>query len=262
MRPEFEYYMAALDRWPFYAGVDLSLEEDAPLEGFEHRVHVRLELNHPTADGLCSAEEEALIYAIEQEILSHVSPEEMRLVAEVTHRNARTLVFYCSTAPDEEQGIYKALASVDTHTTKVLDEMDKDWSEYKDVLFPAPNFMHQINDRKVLREFERCGDDCSEVHSIEPLFVQLDENGAQRLASELKEAGFDVKDLAEVGLNGQREWQVTGQVRSPLALSILDDFRQVWLDLADRSGGRYNGWSAEVMPVGGNGSLDADLSAD
>ena len=38
---------------------------------------------------------------------------------------------------------------------------------------------------------------------------------------------------------------------SPLGLAVLDEFRPRWLDLASGAGGRYEGWSAELIPVSG-----------
>ncbi len=129
---------------------------------------------------------------------------------------------------------------------------DPSWEEYRTILYPSDNFLHQIKDRRILKEFEKRGDDCCEVHSIEPRFVGLSQDGASGLAKALEERGFGVKGIDEVGANGNREFNVTGVALSPLALPILDDFRGVWIYLADSNGGRYDGWSAEVVPVDGH----------
>ncbi|MCA9320117.1 MAG: DUF695 domain-containing protein [Planctomycetes bacterium] len=263
MRPTFEYYMAKLDDWPFEVRVDLSLMESAPDAAMPIRWHIRLELNHPTVDGLCTAEEQALLLAIQEEIQAALTDDACQLVAVVTHRNARTMVVYSSEAPEEGHPVLKALSRVETHETRVIHEEDASWTEYRDFLYPNASLLHQIKDRRVLREFERNGDDCSEVHCIEPRFVGLNEDGAHDLAKSLAKAGFGVKAVDEIGANGEREWQVTAAAQSPLALSILDDFRQKWIDMAEQAGGRYDGWSAEVVPVTGsnnNHGVDGHLA--
>ncbi len=263
MRSSLEYYMARLDDWPFEVGVDLEWIDKAPVPGLPERWHVRLELNHPTENGLCTAEEQALLLAIQEELLAAMKDGECVFVAAVTHRKARTLVFYASEEPTEQHPVIQALGGVKTHLSSVRHANDPQWVEYKDALYPNESFIHQIKDRRLLREFEAQGDDCSEVHSIEPRFVGLSEDGAKLLSKSLETAGFGVKAVDEVGQNGQREWQVTGVAESPLALSILDDFRRLWLNMAAEAGGRYDGWSAEVVPVTGrnnNTGCDGHLS--
>lgn len=263
MRSTFEFYMAKLDGWPFEVGVDLAAHDDERCAKMPYRWHLRFELNHPNEDGLASAEEEALLLAIQEEIEAALPEEGCRFVAAVTHRNAHTLVIYSNRLPEDGHPILKALEGIETHTTRVLHEEDASWDEYQDVLYPSAAFLHQIKDRRILREFERQGDDCGEVHSIEPRFVGLDKDGADRLAAALQERGFGIKGIDEVGQNGQCEWQVTAAAESPLALPILDDFRQTWMTLAEEAGGRYDGWSAELIPVTGannNTGCDGHLS--
>lgn len=252
MTMKLESYLSSLDGWPFEVQVDLAARERAPVAELPHRLHLRLELNHPTEVGLASAEEAALLSVIQEELLARVSASEAVLVAAVTHRKARTLVFYCAMGADTDgHPIQAAIDVVETHKTSLQSEQDPEWAEYLNVLYPDDNFLHQIKDRRVLKEFELRGDDCGEVHSIEPRFVGLTAEGAKGLASDLEKLGFDVKDMNESGLNGSREWIVTGIARSPLALPILDDFRANWINLARNAGGRYDGWSAEVVPVDG-----------
>ena len=105
MSQNLEYYVAQLDHWPFEVGVDLNLNSSERRNDLPFRAHIRLELNHPTDDGLCTAEEEALLVAVQEEIISGLAPEDHCLVAAVTHRNARTLVLYLREEPNESSPI-------------------------------------------------------------------------------------------------------------------------------------------------------------
>ncbi|MFT7619820.1 MAG: regulator of RNase E activity RraB [Planctomycetota bacterium] len=249
MSRNLEYYVAQLDHWPFEVGVDLNLDVSNCKKELPFRAHIRLELNHPTDDGLCTVEEEALLVAVQEEILSELDAKDNCFVASVTHRNARTLVFYMRQAPDSSAPINEAMEKIQTHKSHVMWEDDADWTEYSDVLMPSENFRHQIKDRSVLREFERRGDDCSELHNIEPRFAVSDAKSADALAEALRESGFGVKEIVQSENNGNSGWQLTGLAQSPLALAVLDEFRPVWLNLADKVGAEYAGWSAEVMPI-------------
>ncbi len=250
MRPYFEYYTANLDRWPIELGVDLALIEKAPIAGLTHRVHLRLNLNHPTADGLCCQEESALLLAVEEEILSSLPKDSFCYVAHVTHRGRRTIILYMDGMPQPGQPLLDAVERVETHTTLLQFEEDPEWKEYLEYLYPNEGFRHQIKDRRVLKEFERRGDDPARNHSIEPVFSGLDEQGALELRKALESVGFMVGDVANVSNNGVTSWRVIGKVKSPLALSILDDYREIWMALAKEQGGHYDGWSAEVLPIG------------
>jgi uncharacterized protein DUF695/regulator of ribonuclease activity B len=248
MRPNFEYYMGKLDDWPFEVGVDLSLRERAPIAEKPYRIHVRFELNGASSDGLSTKEEDALLALIEDEVIATLDPEIYAFVSEVTHRKARTLVFYSSQRPEEDPTIQKALDLIETHTTKVIGEEDPEWTEYTEVLYPCEEMMHQIQDKRVLRQFERQGDDSAEVRAIEPRFIGLNEANAKTLAENLRGQGYGIGEIAD---SGSGTWSVTAQVQSPLALAILDDFRHTWLELARQHEGTYQGWSAEVVPVSG-----------
>lgn len=250
MRPYFEYYTANLDRWPIEVGVDLTLHESAPIEGLQYRAHLRFNLNHPTADGLCCQEEAALLFAVEEEVLASLKEGSFSYAALVTHRERRTMILYLREEPSEGHPILKAVKRVETHTSLLQMESDPEWQEYKEFLYPDEGFRHQIKDRRVLQEFERRGDDPARLHSLEPVFTGLDEESALTLRQALEAVGFMVGDVSDVSQNGVANWSVVGKVKSPLALSILDDYRGIWMDLAAQHGGHYDGWSAEVLPVG------------
>jgi hypothetical protein len=251
MRPHFDYYIASLDRWPFHVGVNLELKEKAPLKALPWRAHVRIDLNHPTADGLCTQGEEAQLYDVEDAILSRLRAGEHCFVSQVTHRSRRTMVVYVKEQPKDGDPLYDALAAIATHTAQMIECVhDPEWTEYREVLYPLPNFEHQIRDKKKLAHFEREGDDCAQLHAIEPTFIVKEPAGAEKLAAELKNAGFHVKGVTKVAEKGVKGWRVTAQVESPLALAILDDFRETWLELATKAGADYEGWNAELVPVG------------
>lgn len=251
MNCNFERYMASLDGMPFEVEVDLSLHDRAPIAGLEYRLHIRLELNHPSADGLSSKEEDALLAAVEEEILDTLPAEDYVLAARVTHRSARTLVVFARKPPEEGDAVHQALDRFDTHRTRVQHANDPEWTEYLEVLYPSQELLHQIHDRRVLKEFERRGDDCSALHVIEPRFVGLSKAQAEALAEGLRARGFGVKTIEESAGADGKGWSVTGEARTPLGLAILDDFRHAWIELAGAHGGSYKGWSAELVPVSG-----------
>lgn len=250
MRPFFEYYVANLDRWPLEVGVDLTLHDKAPIEGMKYRAHFRLTLNHPTPDGLACQEESALLLAIEEEVLAALQPGSFCFVANVTHRERRTIVLYLDAEPAPGHPILEAIQRVETHKTLFQFEVDPDWEEYLGFLYPSEAFRHQIKDRRILKEFEKRGDDPARTHSLEPAFSGFDEEAAKGFSTALEQAGFVVGEVSDISINGVANWRVVGAVKSPLALSILDDHRGVWMKLAEDHGGRYEGWSAEVLPIG------------
>ncbi len=263
MSRNLEYYVAQLDQWPFEVGVNLGLEPSAQKSELPFRAHIRLELNHPTDDGLCTKEEEALLLAVQEEILATLSPENHCFVASVTHRNARTLVVYLRDEPDENAEINKVMEKVETHASKVMWESDPEWAEYTDHLFPSENFLHQIKDRRLLKEFDRRGDDCSEIHNIEPRFMMKSKEAAEALSSSLAESGFAVKEINKLEGDDSFSWCLIASAQSPLALAVLDEFRPIWIELATKADAKFDGWSAEVVPLDGghdNTGCDGHLS--
>ena len=256
----FDYYLASLDQMPFHVGVDMQLRDQTPQPDLPYRAHIRLELNHPTVDGLATLEEVALLREVEQQILGVLPAESFKLVAHVTHRSARTMIVYMRDEPIDDSDIVKSiLGATESHAIRVIYEVDPEWTEYRDVLYPSERFEHQIRDRHVLDRFEKEGDDCARNHEIEPRFSGLEQEAAEKLKADLEEKGFKVLEVKEVGLNGNREWQVMAQAISPLALAILDDFRECWIALARKHGGHFDGWSADVMPFETGAAADFDI---
>lgn len=254
MRPHFDYYIGSLDRWPFHCGVNLSLKDAAPLEGLVWRAHVRIDLNHPTADGLATNDEEAELYNVEEQILARLAGDEHCFVSQVTHRNRRTMVIYLKTEAKEGHPLVQGIASVTTHKAAMIECVnDPDWSEYLEFLYPQPNFEHQIRDRKTLKVMEERGDDCSRLHNITAEFWASDPAIAEKLAAEMKQLGFPVASIVKAEGADKGGWRITGIVKSPLAIAIIDDFREKWLALAESTGARYDGWRAEIVPVESDG---------
>lgn len=245
MTNDFACYLAALDGWPFEVAVDLALADRAPLAGLPWRAHVRMELARPTPDGLCAPEERDDLGREEAAILALLQDDGCALVARVTHRGARTLVFHCRDCAPEVEEKVRVLTRHRRPRWQLVH--DPEWTEFRSVLLPSREMLHQIEDRRVIREYEASGGDPSASHRIAARFRGEGDPASSTLVEALREKGFVVRvlDLAD-----PESWLVA-EADSPLFPALLDDFRHTWIQLALEHGAVYVGWSARPSGTSG-----------
>lgn len=168
-------------------------------------------------------------------------------VASFMYDCQRMEYFYLRSGINVEAGIQQfyaeQLSAYENHTN--VDE-DKDWSLYREFLFPTDEILHYMYDQKVVMHLEEEGDDMTTPRRVDHWILFDKENDAERFAKEAEKQGFEVEGVSE-----------TEHEDTALQLQVfredkidLDDIFPVTAglrDLAQKFEGDYDGWETFVV---------------
>jgi regulator of RNase E activity RraB len=226
--------------------LDLDPPPSEVVEALPFVLCVRVFLRSPGSHGLTTDEEFETLSAVEDDLES-VSSEQLsgRYVGRYTHDGKRTFFVY---VPSEETN-YSALTSrLESRGYKpdAWIEPDAEWQKYHGWLYPTPEELQTIEDRRTLEALAERGDDHSIPRDVDHwIYFQSLADRASFL-NDVQGEGFAVRsqwDDAEVagrpfGVQVYRRQTVDFDT---IAWTVRDLFRR-----AERHSGDYDGWETSV----------------
>jgi len=226
--------------------VDLDPPPPAVVEALPFVLSVRILLRSPGSHGLMTDAEFETLSALEDD-LEAITAEQLRgrYVGRYTHDGKRTFVVY---VPSEDTAHAALTGHFETrgYKTEAWIEADANWQKYHGWLYPIPEEMQTIEDRRALEALAERGD----VHSI-PRDVDhwiYFESAADR-------ASF-LNDVLGEGFTVRSQWDDDEVAGRPfgvqvfrhqivdfdtLAWTVRDLFRR-----AERHSGDYDGWETSI----------------
>ena len=119
-----------------------------------------LHFNAARADGLSSEDEAADLLRIEDQLVPTIKLEcQAQLVGRITGAGRREFYFYSAAESSLESIARTTMASFPAYRFDIGEQNDPSWGHYLDVLYPTPREMMSIQNRRVLDQLEKNGDD-------------------------------------------------------------------------------------------------------
>ncbi len=207
---------------------------------------VRVLLRSPGSHGLTTDEEFETLSALEGD-LEAVVKEQLRgrYVGRYTHDGRRTFVVYVP-SEDTDHSVLTGQLETRGYNVEAWIEADAKWQKYNGWLYPIPEELQTIEDRRTLEALAERGDDHSIPRDVDHwIYFESGTDRASFLDDVLGE-GFAVRsqwDNAEVagrpfGVQVFRHQTVDFDT---LAWTVRDLFRR-----AERHSGDYDGWETSV----------------
>lgn len=242
MSDDWDFYALLVDSQPASICLDLGLARNAPIEGQPYLAYVRVQMRHPRPDGLSSSEEWEDLAAVEDSLTDVFAVSRNTTYAgRNTSSGNRDFYFYTSDPVPFAECVRTAMASHADYRFELGDRLDRNWDTYFDFLYPSPDDLQRILNRRVVGNLADHGDNHSEPRPVDHFAYLPDAAAATSLRDYLREKGFSVDepriDRGTVAVHFKR----TDRPED------IDDFVIPIARRIQELGGDYDGWGCEVV---------------
>lgn len=245
------------ERWDFYffdnqgkaasAFIDLGIARDVPLPDYPVSACLYLDMATPRPDGLSSNEEYDALIEVEDTI-AELSDQVALYVGRVTSEGRRDFYFYVSDAGRWEADVRQLMERFPRYHYRTASRQDPDWDVYSNHLYPDEEQRHSISNRQVCESLERHGDPLTDARDIDHWTYFPDATIRDEFIRQASAMGYQLRGAwGPDEDNGDYAAQL---YRSDVpAFDQIDDATHPLVRLAERLGGRYDGWECMVLKV-------------
>lgn len=245
MSDDWDFYLLRVDDQPASIFVDLGIVRDVPIRTHPHMAYLRIVMRQPRPDGLSSSEEFESLVALEDQVLPKIQQAAGAIfVGRNTTAGNRDFLFYATDAARFEAAAQSAMQLFPAYTYETGSREDAEWTVYRDFLYPAPDDMQRIQNRRVVTNLEQNGDDPSKPREIDHWVYASDRTKQQAIISYVLSEGFRLINAA-TSPDEQGNYSVNfGRSDAPADIDaiVLPLFQRV-----TELGGEYDGWGCTIQ---------------
>jgi hypothetical protein len=240
MVEDWDSYLLRVDDKPASIYLNLGLARDAPLISQPNMTYVRVVMRQPRPDGLSSQEEFEALIELEDQLTERLRQRGDTFAGRNTSDGNRDFYFYTSDPRGFEQFAVAVMEDHGDYPFEVGGRPDPDWDVYRAFLYPSPDDLQRILNRRVTTALAENGDNPSKPRSIDHFAYLPSVAAAERLRNFLRDEGFDVDepriDEGSVVVTFKRSDtpEHIDEVVLPIARRVAD------------LGGDYDGWGCET----------------
>lgn len=225
--------------------VDLEAAQALADRGMTHRVTCVMSIGVNPDNGFPDREELDMIHTLEETL----APEGQDLGrVHVGHRIEGTtcrIHLYTASPAETVRAVQQAVENLGRDASvEAADEPD--WETYGKELFPSPDQMQRINNRRVIEALREAGDTLEKDREVDHWLYFAEEAQRDKVAEFLIKQGFKIVDRSEstenelpFGLNVSRIDSVEIEAIDMLTIKLKR--------LAQAAGGDYDGWETIVV---------------
>lgn len=244
MSDNWDFYSLRVDDQPASIFLDLGIARDTPIRTHPLMAYLRLAMRQPRPDGLSSQEEYDTLMAIEDQVIPQIEQAAAIFVGRNTTAGNRDFLFYTADAARFETAAAAAMKLFPAYTFETGSQEDPDWRVYRDFLYPAPDDIQRIQNRRVVINLQQNGDDPAKPRPIDHMFYAPDRAKQQACIAHVLAEGFTLVSAATTP-NEQGLYSVEFQ-----RTDAPEDIDAVVIPLANRLaelGGDYDGWGCAIL---------------
>lgn len=242
MSDDWDFYQLLVDSEPASIYLDLGLAADAPNKNQPHMAYVRVVMRQPRPDGLSSNEEFEDLIGIEDSLTEGFSSSKpVTYVGRNTSSGNRDFYFYTTDAVLFEASAKTAMAHHPQYQFEIGSRPDPDWETYFSFLYPSPDDLQHILNRRVTDQLASHGDNSSEPRVIEHFAYMPNADATGELRAFLAGQEFSVDEPKFDGTSTMLSFKRSDRP---------DNIDNVVIPIARRIrelGGEYDGWGCTVV---------------
>lgn len=242
---EWETYFADIDGRVASIGVDMSAARELADLDAPNLLKVQYVLRQADEDGLPTLGEEEIIADLRDELINWIGALNGRCVGEVSGNGLHSWFFYVPCGWNEVATLLHRIAlrkQVALGAEMMADAMHR---VYHEALLPTAEELRRTRNIEQLADMAALGDDASRERPVEHTVLMDNSVQAHAFAEWARRNGFMVSSLLPPP-NGEGLHQIIFRRNMPLHAELLDSDTHLIAEEAQRLGGIYDGWRAEV----------------
>lgn len=245
MSDDWDFYILQVDDQPASILVDLGIVRDAPIRTHPHLGYLRLVMRQPRPDGLSSQDEFETLMAIGDQVIPQITGAASAIfVGRNTTAGNRDFLFYVSDVSAFEAAATSAMKLFPAYTFEVGSREDAEWTVYRNFLYPAPDDMQRIQNRRVVINLEQNGDDPTRPREIDHWVYAPDRTKQQAIITHILSEGFA---LINAATTPDEQGNYSINFKRTDAPSNIDDVTLPLFQRVTELGGDYDGWGCTIQ---------------
>lgn len=247
MESDWDFYLCEVESRQASIFLDLGYRDHAPLAAAEELIWVRVPMRFPRPDGLSSKEELSDLCRVEDVLCqaADTADSAFHYVGRATWDGNRDFYFY-GPHRDIETGFAQAIQSLKHYCCEIGGRDDPDWQAYFHFLFPGPREYQTIQNGRVVRHLEECGDQLTTAREVQHWVYFVADEHRRLFIKRLPRTGCVVADEHDEGPEDTR-YVVSVVKRHAVDVDTVNDEVLRLFDLAGDCRGCYDGWETSVV---------------
>lgn len=248
MEGDWDFYFCRVNDALASISVDLDARRSAPDASLPYLFWVFIDMRSPRPDGLSSSEEAPQLNEIEDAVGEALDAAGARFVGRITSGGRRELYAYAASAEGLEDAVVAAMAPYPDYSYRAGDQPDGSWSQYLDLLHPAPADLQKIQNRRVIAALVDHGDPLTVPRPVRHWAYFGSAEQRKTFVDRITGDGFVVsQDDLNDGAPGERPFGVSAERVDPVTEESIDRVVLGLIAIAGECGGEYDGWEAQVI---------------
>lgn len=244
---EWEFYFSNVNDKLGSIFVDLGLRKVAPLTDKPNVVWVSIKMNNPGEDGLSSQEESAILGEIEDTLVDKVTSRHNSIyVGRLTSAGNRDLYFYFGDTTLYDKTISEIMVAYPKYQFDYGAKEDNEWGGYFDFLYPLPQQIQSIQNRRVIDQLEKGGDNFTKSREVFHWIYFKTDSDREKFLEKIKNDNFTIVDKGCDKSWGEFSYSLQIKRVDKVDQSSVDDYVIYLWKLADEIGGNYDGWETSI----------------
>jgi uncharacterized protein (TIGR01619 family) len=244
---EWEFYFSNVDNKLGSLFVDLGLHKIAPIADKPNLVWISIKMNNPREDGLSSQEESEMLFKIEDILVEKITSKHNSIfVGRLTSAGNRDLYFYFSDATLYDKTIPDIMVTFPKYQYDFGIKEDKEWSAYFNFLYPLPQQMQSIQNRRVIEQLKKNGDSLTKEREVFHWIYFKTEEDREKYLDKIKNDNFTVVNKSSDKSSGEYCYRLEIKRIDKVDLNSVDEYVIYLWRLANETNGEYDGWETSI----------------
>lgn len=244
---EWEFYFSNVNDKLGSIFVDLGLQKVAPLTDKPNVVWVSIKMNNPREDGLSSQEESAILGEIEDALVDKITSKHNSIyVGRLTSAGDRDLYFYFGDTTLYDKTFSEVMVAYPKYQFDFGTKEDKEWGGYFDFLYPLPQQFQSIQNRRVIDQLEKGGDNLTKSREVFHWIYFKSESDREKFLERIKNDNFIIVNKGSDKSWGEFAYSLQIKRVDKVDQNSVDEYVIYLWELANEIGGDYDGWETSI----------------
>jgi len=247
-QPDWAFYFSNVDDNLSSIATDLNLINIAPVNGQDNVVYISIKMPNPREDGLSSNEDSDDLWKIEDEIIKAFESNNLNytFAGRLTSNGFRDLYFFGENPNSMEKQVFSSMTAFPKFEFDFGHKPDKEWSGYFDFLYPLPRQMQVVQNRRVLEQLEKGGDDLTKPREVFHWIYFKTQNELNQFENFTDILGFETKNKGETESSSGYKFVISVSRVDKVGYDEIDNYTLELWEKAQELNGDYDGWETSI----------------
>ena len=246
-KADWDFYFSNVDDKLGSIAVDLGLAAIAPIQDQNNVCWVSIKMLIPRTDGLSSSEESGVLGDIEDQLAERMTAKHSAThVGRLTSDGNRDIYFYLGDTLLVDKTISDVMINYPKYSFEYDSKEDKEWSGYFDFLYPAPQQIQSIQNRRVIDNLEKNGDKLTKERPVDHWIFFKTEQDKKQFWQKIKEEGFQIVTDDHDASLGENPYRLHISRVDNVDQNSVDEYVIHLWKLAGECNGEYDGWETSI----------------